>query len=151
MHREAQTAAFELDIVVPSERVRKGMQAGRGVLRLSCSFSLISIRSMLISLVLIFLRLLVPAKSDSRQLDHALADSLGSQRRRRGARMLAGHPHPQDLVSDTELQRRNEDDSLAVDTGGDRLVRTDFEGGEDHARHGRCNARPASSCHESRR
>ena len=27
MHREAQTAAFELDLVVPSERVREGVQA----------------------------------------------------------------------------------------------------------------------------
>ena len=32
MHLEAQTAAFELDLVVPSERVREGVQAGGGVL-----------------------------------------------------------------------------------------------------------------------
>lgn len=54
MHREAQTAAFALDLVVPSERVREGVQAGGRLLTTQPLLLGDSIRSMLISLVLIF-------------------------------------------------------------------------------------------------
>jgi hypothetical protein len=48
---------------------------------------------MLTSLVLIFLRFLVPAEGDSYQLDHGFAESLRRHRRGRGAWVLAGYAH----------------------------------------------------------
>jgi hypothetical protein len=67
------------------------------------------------------------APGDTCQLDNAGPDTFGSCCRGRSPRVLMGDVHPEDARPNAKHQRRIEDESLTVDTGGDRFVGIDFE------------------------